>query len=381
LIKECNRVVAKKKLNSNGKRPAPAPSVKAPAKSIDVEPEVATELRVTEPRSRAERASSRRVRARAPLLNTAPALAKSASTLIPPLAPEALVEPAPIPSAFIDRGLPIPDSYGIDRLVALVRDPVSIYCYWELSNGRLPDVRNARGQEFIDACAWVLRLYRLNENTADEMEVDPSIGNWYFNVGRPGRYQIEMGLLSPDGEWISLLFSRIVETPPNKPSDVIDDEWRLRPEDEEILNKALRGSTADAAGRGTSGFLGASRLMSSFSVVSSMGMVGSSASGKPVAGSWAFSFQGSSRAGSSGSGGFGWTIAPNGAHEPLLERPTHDSGPNWNAQPELQTSGVRKTAQENFKVKLPRRLLDIRPPAAETWPPVEPPKKALRRKS
>jgi len=370
--------VAKKKLNSNGKRPVrPA---KAPAVSTDdTEPEVATELRVTEPQSRAQRASSRRARARAPMLNTIPPPAKAASTTVAPPPPPPLIEPQPVPSAYIDRGLAIPDTYGYDRLVALVRDPVSIYSYWELSNGRLPELRQQRGQEFIDSCAWVLRLYRLNERFADEMEIDPSIGNWYFNVGRPGRYQLELGLLSPDGEWISLLFSRIVETPRNGPSDIIDDEWRVL-DDEEALKKLMQRSLP-GDDRGTSGFLGASRLLSSFSVVSSLSMIGSSASGRPVAGSWAFSFLGASRvSGSGGSGGFGWGIAPNGAHEPLLERPTHNSGPNWNAQPDLPSSGVRKTAQDHFKVKLPRRLENVEPPTARAWPPLEPPMKGLPRK-
>lgn len=272
----------------------------------------------------------------------------------------------------IDLGLPLPENYGFDRLVALVRDPRFVFTYWELNGSRMGEVRDSRGQEFIDSCAWVLRLYRLNEGVAIDMEVEPSIGNWYIDVGGPGRYQVELALLSPDGEWITLLVSQIVTTPRVGPSDVIDEEWRMRPEDEEALAKLLADLVDDSEDIGGSGMLGASRVAASFGVVSSMAFPGSSFSGRPVAGSWAFSALGASeRVGSSsgsGSGGFGWIVSPTGAHEPQFERPTMFAGPNWNAQDNLPRSGVSKTQQPHFKVKLPRRVVGVIP-GKPTWPP------------
>ena len=160
------------------------------------------------------------------------------------------------PSTYIDRGLPLPENYGLDRLVALVRDPRWIYSYWELQGSIMPSVREKRGQSFIDSCAWVLRLHRIHENIAVDFEIDPSSGCWYLNVGGPGTYQLELGLLSPDGEWISLLASYVVKTPRTSPSDLIDEEWGVMPGEEEtaLLQSAL--GLADAAERGTSGFLG-----------------------------------------------------------------------------------------------------------------------------
>jgi hypothetical protein len=289
-------------------------------------------------------------------------------------------EPVWVPGGYMDRGLPIPDTYQLDRLVALVRDPVWIYGYWELSGPILPAIRDQRGQPFIDSCAWVLRIYRINEDIAVDIEIDPSAGCWYINVGNPGKYQMELALLSPDGEWITLLVSHIIETPRNAPSDVIDEEWRLRPEDEEALARALGRSLdlADPAQRGMSGFLGASRIPGS--LVSSMSLLGSSASGRPVAGSWAFSALGASRVSGSGSGsgGFGWLQAPNGALEPMLERPTHLSGPNWNEQKNLLGAATGKTQQPHFKVKLPRRVSGVSLPKP-TWPVIKKPKGRVQR--
>jgi hypothetical protein len=278
----------------------------------------------------------------------------------------------PKPSAMIDLGLPVPDNYGFDRLVAAPRDPHTVFSYWELHGNRLHEVRNARGQGFIDLCAWVLRLYRLNEGVAVDMEIDPSIGNWYVDVGGPGRYQLELALLSPDGEWITLLVSQIVETPAKGPSDVIDEEWAMRPEDEELLLRMMRLEMGSDQ-KGGSGMLGASRVAASFGAVSSMAFPGSSFSGRPVAGSWVFSALGASErvSGSgSGSGGFGWLVSPTGAHEPVFERPTMFAGPNWNEQSDLPVGQIFKTRQPHFKVKLPRRLKGVTAPAP-TWPPVK----------
>lgn len=288
------------------------------------------------------------------------------------------------PMTYIDRGLPIPESYGYDRLVGLVRDPVWLFCYWELNGGRILEVRDQRGQSFIDACAWVLRVYRVHEGVAIDNEIDPGLGNWYVHVGGTGQYQLELALLSPDGEWITLLVSQLIATALKGPSDVIDDQWRMSPEDEEVLlGPAIE--LAEAATRGVSGMLGSSRLVSSFAHVSSM-MMGSSASGRAVAGSWAWSFQGASKLGgssSSGSGGFGWLVSPTGAQEPQLDRPLNvpgGSGPNWNMQNGLPV-GTGKTQRPEFKVKLPRTLSGL-PLPVPSWPPksTKPPLAARRNK-
>lgn len=272
------------------------------------------------------------------------------------------------PSTYIDRGLALPGNYSLDRLVAMVRDPRCIYAYWELHGPLLSTLVERRGHGFIDSCAWVLRLHHISEGFAVDMEIDPSAGCWYLNVGGSDEYQVEIGLLSPDGEWISLLASQVVKTPRTGPSEVVDDEWGVvASTDEDTLLKAAFG-LSESEPVGSSGPLGAARLQSSFALASSL-MLGASASGRPVAGSWALSFHGASgRVSGSGSGGFGWMLSPSGAHEPLLERPvSQGSGPNWNAQPNLPVRNGR-TQQPHFTVKLPRTLNGLSRPAP-SWPP------------
>jgi len=315
-----------------------------------------------------------------PLTNLQAMAASRLSQTPPPGSPPPVREAEPAPGGFLDRGMPVPDSYGFDRLALMVRDPQWVFCYWELHGAILPDLRAQRGQAFIDSCAWVLRLYRINEGTAVDMEIEPVVGNWYIHVGGAGKYQLELALLSPDGEWISLLVSEVVETPREGPAEVVDEEWRLRPEDEEaLLHAALE--LADSRKRGVSGFLGASRLQSSFAMVSSC-MFGGSLSGRPVAGSWGWSFVGASgrvSGSGSGSGGFGWLIAPSGVQEPVLERPMPlGGGPNWNVQRDLPAGRPGKTQQPHFKVKLPRTLRGLSLPRP-TWPPRVKARAALRK--
>jgi hypothetical protein len=45
-----------------------------------------------------------------------------------------------------------------------------------------------------------------------------------------------------------------------------------------------------------------------------------------------------------------------------------NGGPNWNAQPNLPSGNLGKTAQAHFKVKLPRTLYNL-PLPKPTWPP------------
>ena len=191
--------------------------------------------------------------------------------------------------AYIDRGLSLPEGYAVDRLVSLVRDPEWVFTYWELTGETLKAVKAERGDDFVEGCAWVMRIYRVDENMAADVEVDPQAGGWYIHVGRPGQYVFEMALLSPEGEWVSLVVSSMLGAPYAGVSERIDEVWRLTPEAEAALNGALKdalelestssrgGSRSSPTSRGSSGALGSSRLRSSLGgVVSSGAFMGAS---------------------------------------------------------------------------------------------------------
>jgi len=99
---------------------------------------------------------------------------------------------------FVDYGEPLPASYGEDTLEALVRDPESLFVYWDLS---------ASSQE---SGPLVLRLHCVSEDWTRETAVTPEADNWYIPVEPERRYVVEIGALSPDGVFRSFAHSREV---------------------------------------------------------------------------------------------------------------------------------------------------------------------------
>lgn len=354
-----------------------------------------------------------------------PQAIKPGDPVLPFSGPQFIRGPEPVPQGEIDRGKAIPESYAVDRLVAMVRDPHWIFCYWELTGDLLKRIREIRGSEFVDACAWILRLHRYAEGMAVDVQVEPRVGNWYVYVGEPGEYQLELGLLSSEGEYLTLLASQVVITPSDRPSDVTDEEWELaKQREEELYQRLLKelGLTADARKRGVSGFVGASGVPSSWPAaswrlpgsflgaswgqsgaglsgaglsgaglgVSSVGSwstagvssaagwsgalggasaLGASESGKPLLPEeWVSSFLGASgRPTSMGSGGMmeiGWILGADGRHEVVMLRPGESGGPNWHVQPYLP----KQVDTAAFTVKLPR-VVHGAPHPEPSWPP------------
>ncbi len=111
-------------------------------------------------------------------------------------------------------------SFGKGLVILQVRDPKSLYAYWELGSlllargrARLRDGRSAR---------LVLRVYRLEEaNRVFEHWADIDLvggsSDWYLSVDPAGRmWVVEIGWLSADGEFVPLVRSNAVRTPPEK---------------------------------------------------------------------------------------------------------------------------------------------------------------------
>ncbi len=61
-----------------------------------------------------------------------------------------------------------------------------------------------------------------------DQEIFERIGSWYFDVGRPSHAFIaDLGLLSPEGRFLTLARSNHIAMPRDGVSDVLDEEWML----------------------------------------------------------------------------------------------------------------------------------------------------------
>ncbi len=129
----------------------------------------------------------------------------------------------------------VPDVYGDDRIILMVRDPFWIHAYWESTEETREEVRRQINHGEQDNLKYVLRVHTLTDThfsgTDDEyfdIEVDESSRNWYVNVPKPNKaYRVDLGFLTAHSRFFSIARSNVVTTPREGVSDVIDEEWMI----------------------------------------------------------------------------------------------------------------------------------------------------------
>ena len=123
------------------------------------------------------------------------------------------------------------------------RDPSWIHAYWELNFQTLDSGRAKLGPEGREAELF-LRVYELRGQSLARFDVARwfdvgvyhRIGDWTLEMSPPDRaWGVEIGLKCRGGTFIPLARSNIVRTPPNQPSDRVDEKWG-------VLSRPMPGS-------------------------------------------------------------------------------------------------------------------------------------------
>lgn len=143
----------------------------------------------------------------------------------------------------------IPESYHENYLVLLVRDPYCLFSYWELT----VEQRDLITREF--GCSWgevplMLRLYDVtglnfdgrNSHSFRDISVHALADNFYLKDLAANRgYCVDLGVILPDGRFITILRSNIVTTP----RDVLADgsAWEMA----DLLDREVRKTEQPAA--------------------------------------------------------------------------------------------------------------------------------------
>ncbi|TCS75458.1 DUF4912 domain-containing protein [Effusibacillus lacus] len=122
-------------------------------------------------------------------------------------------------------------SWQTNRLVAMVKEPDTIFVYWELE-----DLRKRLISEHFQAdwnsLPFFLQVYDVthlgfngyNANSTRRIQVHPLSDNWYIHNLEPGRhYQLDFGTTTLSGHFFAILRSNIVETPRFPP------QYRMEP--------------------------------------------------------------------------------------------------------------------------------------------------------
>src|SRR5205085_9684105 len=133
----------------------------------------------------------------------------------------------------------LPWSYGDGRLVALIRDPQTIYVYWDLSQQQIEQAFGGLGSARASLKLWNVRGNELIR----EAEVHLDARGWYVReLPSALELRVELWALGERGARM-LRAARPIKLPPAQPSDVLDEVYATLP-----LGSALRGDPV-AGGR------------------------------------------------------------------------------------------------------------------------------------
>ncbi len=135
----------------------------------------------------------------------------------------------------------LPPHYQDDRLLALVRDPKTIFVYWELQGPSSAKARERLPEPERDEADWALRLTCLDTGATELIGIDPDARNWYVGADSGCTYEVELGLRHPGSGFHRVLRCGPVRMPPEHYSPLYDRDWMV--EEEEFLQiLALAGA-------------------------------------------------------------------------------------------------------------------------------------------
>ncbi|MBD3271385.1 MAG: DUF4912 domain-containing protein [Elusimicrobia bacterium] len=137
----------------------------------------------------------------------------------------------------------VPNNYGLNRIVLLVRDPFWLHTYWELTPHHIAAVRNTIQPERFHGSTMALRVTDVTDIRQDcfYIKLNVDARNWYINVTKANRaYRVDIGFQLADGSFLELARSNTVRTPRAGMSDVFDEQWMTK-EDYELLYRLSGG--------------------------------------------------------------------------------------------------------------------------------------------
>lgn len=104
------------------------------------------------------------------------------------------------------------EKYGQEYIRLFSRDPNFLFAYWELNN-----------EEYYnhEPC---LRLYNESEDVNYDINIDHDSQSWYLHAKANNKYRVMIGY-KKDGIFYPIAISNSVQTPLDRPSDIIDEHW------------------------------------------------------------------------------------------------------------------------------------------------------------
>jgi len=130
----------------------------------------------------------------------------------------------------------LPWGYGDNKITLQVRDPYWAHAYWEIADNVKNKLRQDLGDEGYTRSIFVLRIYDvtnvnfdgLNAHSYYDVHIFEGASNWYLHLQKPNcSYIVDLGIITPSGEFILIARSNRINTPRDTFSDTIDDQWMV----------------------------------------------------------------------------------------------------------------------------------------------------------
>jgi hypothetical protein len=145
---------------------------------------------------------------------------------------EVKVVPAqePIGEPYIDEGLPLPDSYDVDIIRAMLQDPFRIFIYWEVREESLKALTRYFSEEDAAGFKTALKLIEIEGGNEAFFDVDRH-GRYWMMVLPDREYEFEIGVRSLTHGYVPLVRSNRVRTPRGtvSPEPDYEPEYKLTP--------------------------------------------------------------------------------------------------------------------------------------------------------
>jgi hypothetical protein len=222
--------------NAKSKKDAPKasrPAVKAASKArraVGLKSGPKSKAKAAAPRlgSRRERASGKQPAGRA--RTARPAAAPRPPLTRPPVAAAGLSDEEQILAAkYLPRDLPprlfeeerflFPESYHVNRVRLLVKDPDWIFAYWDVDPKALEGIAKTVGERSMALARLSLRVSDPQHGGSTDILLPAGARWWYVRADSSARsYKAELGVILPSGEFRQLAESNRVTTPRVGPS-------------------------------------------------------------------------------------------------------------------------------------------------------------------
>ena len=107
-----------------------------------------------------------------------------------------------------------PESYGVNRVRLLVKDPEWLFAHWDTDPGALAAVRQEIGERAMALARLTLRLSDAVAGGSTVILLPRTARAWYIRADGTARsYRAELGLTLPSGDFHPLAASNVVGTP------------------------------------------------------------------------------------------------------------------------------------------------------------------------